>query len=361
MRIAIEGIGVVGGFGSGVKALDSALSRQESIANGASINGSDGAKYIPADCSSLEQFASKRSLRRIDHFSRMALLAAHLALKDAGRLDESRQGIGIVIATGYGASRTTFGFLDSVIDDGDSCASPTLFSNSVHNAAAANISILLNATGPSLTISQFEMSVPSALLSARQWLEERRVDQVLLGGVDEYCEVMGYCWQRFFGLREERQMQPMEFDRQSAVAGEGAAFFLLSGIHHGDQNYGFIKDIQIGNLDREEPKIPENTILFLGADGHRSCSANYVRSIKTDVEVAAYSPLYGSLPVGLAFDMAVAGLTIKGGRVIASPGRHTDDSPLNVIREDQDLDSRPVCCLKMGSEGEFGMVTLAES
>jgi 3-oxoacyl-[acyl-carrier-protein] synthase II len=76
------------------------------------------------------------------------------------------------------------------MDYGDACASPTLFSNSVHNAAAGHISIMLGLDGPCLTVSQFEMSGPSGLLSAIQWLKEERVEQVLLGAVEEYCDVL---------------------------------------------------------------------------------------------------------------------------------------------------------------------------
>ena len=150
------------------------------------------------DTSALEGFIHKKALRRVDHYSSMAVLGSYLALEDAGMLQINHQKMAVVIATGYGATRTTFSFLDSIFADGDACASPTLFANSVHNAAAAHISILLKARGPNLTVSQFELSVPSALLSACQWLEGRQIDAVLFGGVDEYCDVLGYSWQRFW-------------------------------------------------------------------------------------------------------------------------------------------------------------------
>ena len=101
-------------------------------------------------------------------------------------LAESRERLGVIIASGYGALKTTFAFLDSYLDFGYACSSPTHFSNSVHNAAAAHVSMQLQATAPSLTVSQFEMSTASALLTAAQWLAERRVERVLLGAVDEH-------------------------------------------------------------------------------------------------------------------------------------------------------------------------------
>ena len=160
----------------------------------------DKAAFL-ADTSPLESYVTKRSLRRLDHYSRLALLGAYLAMDNAGRLgtDSDLERMGTIVASGYGATNTTFAFLDSIIDGGDSYASPTHFSNSLHNAATAHISIQLKVSGPSLTVSQLDMSIPSGLLTARQWLKEKRVDSVLVGGVDEYCSVLGYCWQRFFG------------------------------------------------------------------------------------------------------------------------------------------------------------------
>ena len=43
------------------------------------------------------------------------------------------------------------------------------------------------------------MSVPSALISAIEWLKEGRVEKVLFGAVDEYSDILGYCWHRFHG------------------------------------------------------------------------------------------------------------------------------------------------------------------
>ena len=188
MRIAIQGIGVAGGFGCGAvplrRALLSGESKPQNILLEAESHNHEFPVYL-CDTSRLADFVNKRALRRVDHFSRMAVLASVLALEDAGMLQEDHQNFAVVVASGYGATRTTFSFLDSAIDDGDACASPTLFSNSVHNAAAAHISILLKANGPNVTVSQFEMSVPSALLAASQLLQRKDADGVIFGAVDE--------------------------------------------------------------------------------------------------------------------------------------------------------------------------------
>ena len=363
VRMAIEGIGVIGGFGCGVTGLEGALREKRSIPTRetaqAGQEDANLADYLVSDTSSLKDFVSRRATRRMDHFSKMALLAAWLALEDAGRPDLSGERVGLIVATGYGASRSTFGFLDSVIEDGDACASPTLFSNSVHNAAGGHLSISLQTDGPALTVSQFEMSVPAALLSATLWLAEGRVDRVLLGGVDEYCEVLGYCWRRFFGEQAGDLMRPLQFERQSAVLGEGAAFFLLSLGERTMSSYGYIVDVEVGNDPREKVRLPEEAMLILGADGHRKCCSRYAQYVSANRTFACYTPLYGSLPVGPAFDVAIAALSIRDNRIFASPDSATSEALKGVIRDEQELGSRKISCLKLGGGGESAVVTLA--
>lgn len=363
MKIAIKGVGVVGGFGCGVGDMEKALPNRriapEKVSTARPDGGADLSAFL-ADTSPLEQFTSRRSLRRIDHFSRMALLGAYLALQDAGGLDDAREKLGTVIATGYGATRTTFGFLDSVMDEGDFCASPTLFSSSVHNAAAANVSILLKATGPSLTVTQFEMSVPSALLTACLWLEEGRVDRVLFGGVDEYCDVLGYCRRRLFKEGCGRMPPDPEADGRS-LAGEGAAFFLLTRYDGDAPVYGTIVDVRTGSVERRKPRLPLSAVLFLSAGGTGRRPSPYHRIIGQGHGVAVYRSLYGDLPSGPAFDMAIAALAIKRDRVFASADCPDEIKSLDVITDPRVLGSRPICCVKCGGGGNFGVVTLVKS
>jgi 3-oxoacyl-[acyl-carrier-protein] synthase II len=295
----------------------------------------------------------------VDHCAKLAVLGSFLALEDAGVLQDDHQKLAIVVATGYGASLTTFSFLDTAFDDGDACASPTLFSNSVHNASAAHISILLKARGPNLTVSQFEMSVPSALLTAFRLLEDKVVDAVLFGGVDEYCSVLGYCWQRFFGPDPAVRMKPLEWNNQSAIAGEGSAFFFLTRDEGNKPKYGFVTDIQIGHVRKYRTQSTEDAFLFLGADGQKSSAVHYARYIPRGTHSAVYTPLYGSFPASLAFDMAIAGLSIQERTIYATPEHAGNNSGLKIFWDEQRLASEQICCLKFSCEGEFAMITMS--
>ena len=360
MTIAIQGIGVTGGFGSGLESLNTMLSNKGPQIQRVEVKTANGPCEMPAylaDTSKLEDFLNKRALRRVYHYSKMALLGAYLALEDAGRLDGDRSRMGIIVASGYGPSRTTLGFLDTFINDGDSLSSPTYFSNSVQNAAVANISMLLNITGPGLTVSQFELSVPSALIAAKNWLEEGRVDSVLLGAVDEYHDVLGYFWYRYFGelATADHEIKPIEYDLQTAIPGEGAAFFLLTRAEdEGSPRYGCIEDVTMGRCERSPLIITNDTLLFVGADGHKHCGGYYKKYIPENARIASYAPVYGSLPISPAFDLAIAALSRKAGTLCNPPSS-------NIAAVDWDIHGKCIACLKIDGEGKFGIITLGNN
>jgi 3-oxoacyl-[acyl-carrier-protein] synthase II len=364
MKLSIQGMGVVGGFGCGTDALLSVLSGRQCVPQNVSVKTSKGPLDMAvfcADTSGVEEFVNKKALRRVDHFSKMAILGSHLALQDAGKLEGDRSRMGIIIATGYGATRTTYTFLDSFIFDGDTLSSPTYFSNSVHNAAVANVSMLLHITGPGLTVSQFEMSVASALLTARCWLEEGHIDSVLFGAVDEYCDVLGYCWHRYFGERANtpHDMDPLNFDLQSAIPGEGAVFFLLSAAKVGAISpYGVIEDVQMGRCRKDMIDVPDGSRLFIGPDGHKQSGSYYKEHLPENTRINCYTPLYGSVPTGQAFDIAIAALSRKNGVIFSSPKQNEGSGGEGAIDDRQALGDEPIYCIKISSSGELGSVVL---
>lgn len=176
----------------------------------------------------------------MDHFSRLGLLAAGRAIDDTDPQLFSNDRTGVIVATGFGALETTFAFLDSYIEKGDRLSSPTHFSNSVHNAPAAHIAISYGIQGPNLTVSQFDLSFISALMTARIWLAEKRVDTVLVGTCDAFCDVLSYCINAFY---KEKKLKSYAF-------AESSVFFTVTRSEH-QARYGYIDDISIGCGDKK--------------------------------------------------------------------------------------------------------------
>jgi 3-oxoacyl-[acyl-carrier-protein] synthase II len=312
-RIAITGIGIVGGFGQGRQAVLDAL-RQGGGPNGTvPVTTPSGQLQLPAyqaEIASVSRYVSAAVLRRMNRFAKMAVLAGSMALEDAGwDRPLKRSDIGLVIASGYGASKSTFDFLDSMIDGGGQFPSPTLFSNSVHSSAASHMSIVLELEGPCLTVSQFEMSTISALLTAQQWLLEGQVEAVLFGAVEEICPVLAYCYDRFFGTSACGPIEPFAWDKQTAVMGEGAAFLLLTRGKQDIAAYGHIE--RLAWTQSRRAAIARDSLLVLGADGHTCCGAAYRRLPEFPNDRVAYTPVYGSMPAGQTFDVAIAAVAAQ--------------------------------------------------
>ncbi len=342
MRISVQGIGPFGCFGAGVEDLEALLTGTRIVPPEISKIERDGnifeLPWFKARTSKLEAFIPKKKLRRIDRFSAMALLGANLAIADAGACKDDLENTGIIVATGYGASGTTFSFLDSFLNKGDRLSVPTHFSNSVHNAAAAHISVLLGIKGPCLTVSQFDLSLPSALFTAVSWLREERVTSVLVGGVDEYNPVVGYATA---GLNADSPVR-------STIAGEGGCFFLLSREDTSNgAGYGYLTEVDMVVPDR--PPTPSNTHpVIVGSQGYGGCKGYGV-----DNSGLSYDSLYGHFPAAAAIDLGAACLSLRN-RVLFTPPKGTGvDTPI--------LSAEPegIRCLSTGNDNLWGVVTLA--
>jgi 3-oxoacyl-[acyl-carrier-protein] synthase II len=314
--MAIRGIGIVGGFGAGKQSALQAIRQGTAPNSTMCIETNLGAIDYPvyrADAEPLKDFIPPAKLRRINPYSRIATLAACLALQDAGiEIPCSSLNLAVIVASGYGASSTTFQFLDDVIMQGDELASPTQFSNSVHSSAASHITILLQIQGPTLTVTQFEMSTVAAFLNAQLWLSEKRVDAVLLGGVDEINPVLLYCYHRFWPDTIPVKMKPLEYEYQTAIPGEGAAFLLLTRKEGSTAPYGYISNVSWQNTNNFT--LPNDIGLVIpGADGHRACGLRY-RRLLSDISqnrIQIFSQLVGSMPCGQMMDIAMASIAAQ--------------------------------------------------
>ncbi|MEA1924080.1 MAG: beta-ketoacyl synthase chain length factor [Pseudomonadota bacterium] len=304
--LAIHGIGPVGAFGAGLDELRSALKGEKKVEPELTEIETDRGIYnLPifrASTKTLTKFIKGRELRRLDHFSRMALLGACLACENSGQM-LSGERTGLIVASAYGASATTFSFLDSVIEGGDALASPTLFSNSVHNAAAAHIAKHLKITGPNLSLTQGRLSVPMALLTAAQWLAEGRVDTVLCGAVDEYCEVLGYCRQSYHNRKVPATEGNHNFsprpDRLDGP-GEGSLFFRLSRAREIEAAYGYLEKLELNS-----PKLPSPVPFIYSPEACAENSELGFSQFKHRLPLDL-AQICGSFPIALAFDLAAA-------------------------------------------------------
>jgi 3-oxoacyl-[acyl-carrier-protein] synthase II len=337
MELAILGIGSVSAVGNGSAALREALEgeRAPRIEPSAPADLAettlDSLEYV-TDAGELERFVSRRSLRRLDKFTQTALLASFLAVEDAGLSIDDRSRVGIALGTAYGPLETTFRYQDTIIADGDAGASPTLFANSVHSALASTISISMKITGPCLTVTTFERTAAEVFRTAGLWLREGRVDYVLAGVGDETCPVLHQALQQL-EVRGDGPLDPLQLDRCSYTPGQGFVVLLLGPAPVATQGPRIERIVSAALPDQIDAELlADHGAIFLSANGNRHTGRLYAHVGRSNVPVAAYASLYGSLPVGLGFDLALAAVCCRSGWLYPCPGARASAS-LNVLTE----------------------------
>jgi 3-oxoacyl-[acyl-carrier-protein] synthase II len=341
----LAGIGVVFAGGRGVGAFEEALRqgwmppRRSEVAT-ASSEGTMPVYSVEEE--TLKDKTILRKLRRADRFSKMAVLAACDAVKDSGIvLEEGGTSLGIILASAFGPQVTAFRFLDEIIDYGDSSVSPTLFSHSVHNAAASYVASALENRGPTLTVTQFGLSFHQALVLGQAWIQEGRCDNVLVGSVEELGTVMEFVCGQKLRIAEDGRIRPFECSpTPRAVPGEGSVFLLLGG-EGGSGKYGGIRGVSFD----DEPAGSSPDLCVLDADGMSEDETCYQQSAGGDVAIAGYSPLFGSMMTGSAFHCAAAALMLTKQTRYGCP---VQDNPhqMRVCTSTEPCDLEAIHCVK---------------
>lgn len=354
----IIGIGMICSEGQGIGNFEKALLRGWREPGRVATPHIPGGSY-PAylvDFANLPDKTLLKKIRRSDAVSKMSVLAAADALADSGIKDIAQMKLGIILATAYGPHVTTFNFLDDILDHGDAAVSPTTFSNSVHNAAASYIAMSLNIKGPTLTITQFQFSFQSSLQLAQAWLDQGRCDYALVGAVDQYGDVLGYVADHKLTTAKDGKIRPFTFKPTVQVPGEGAAFFLLSNKTDGNA-YCSVDAIHTNEDPYHNQSVDINII---DADGMMPDESAYLPSLSKDVPTAAYSPLFGSMMVGSAFNMAAGALMLKQQRRYATP---VQDNPhaIRLLTETGDVTLKTIRCTGYNCYTERSVIYLTKA
>jgi 3-oxoacyl-[acyl-carrier-protein] synthase II len=223
--IVITGLAAISAAGVGTAALQEAMQRGESVLQPVpqEILGESGYRWGRAEAFKASDFISPLKARKFDRCSLFAVVAAKMALENAGIVPGSvaAERIGIVLGCGFGGIANAEEFLTGYFGSGAEGLVPMLFPNIVPNASASNASIEHRIKGPNVTTIQRFCSAESALLLALRFLEEDRADLILTGGVDEVFPGM------LKGLKAMGQLRPFP-----EGFGEGAGLLVLEKGRH---------------------------------------------------------------------------------------------------------------------------------
>jgi 3-oxoacyl-[acyl-carrier-protein] synthase II len=354
--VNVSGVGVVFARGRGIGRLEGAL-REGWVAPPRETLLSSPEKSLPVYAVEGKTITDKvvlKKMRRADRFTKMAVLAAWDAVKDSGiDVDGGGAGLGIILATAFGPQVTAFRFLDEIIDHGDASVSPTLFSHSVHNAAASYVALALNNHGPTLTVTQFGLSFHQALVLARAWLHEERCEDVLVGSAEECGTVMEYICSKRLRIAEDGKIRPFAFSSSPlAVPGEGSVFLLLSREER-RRKYCELRAVSPGN----EADAGKPDLRILEADGMSLDETCYQESARHAALIGGYSPLFGSMLTGSAFHCAAAALMLRNQKLYSCPVQENPHG-LRVCASTEEKNLETIQCVRYGCSRERAVIEL---
>jgi 3-oxoacyl-[acyl-carrier-protein] synthase II len=260
--------------------------------------------------------------------------------------------VGVILSTAFGPHVTTFGFLDTILDYGDAAVSPSIFSNSVHNAAASYIAESLNIQGPTMTVTQFFHSFQHALQLARLWLEEGRCDYVLAGAADQYGDVLRYVYDARLTPAPDGMIRPFNLNPTYQIPGEGAVFFLVAR-EPVSGTFCEVGTISIGNNHAPEESAD---VTIIDADGMLPDESAYAVPLSSDASLAAYAPLFGSMMTGSAFNCAAGALMLRRQVYYANP---VGENPhgMKLLEKGGASNIERIRCVRYNCHGEKAVIS----
>ncbi len=352
----IVGMGAVFARGRGIGALERALER------GWVAPARKQAEFSPklqvpvyaVDAETLRDRTILRNTRRADRFSKMAVLAACDAVKDSGiEMQQGKRDFGIILATAFGPHVSGFRFLNDIIEYGEVKVSPTVFSHSVHKAAASYIALALANRGPTLTVTQFFFSFHQALALAWSWIEEGRCESVLVGSVEECGAAMEYICSRKLRIAEDGKIRSFGFSASpAAVPGEGSVFLMLSRAKT-PKRYCEISNVLLGEGDCGH----DADLRIVDADGMSEDETPYGELRNQDIMMAGYAPLFGSMMTGSSFHCASAALMLANQMRYACPVQE-NPRQIRLCTRTKHEEMKAIQCIKYGCVGEKAVVEL---
>ena len=286
-RIVVTGIGSLTALGAGNgAALAEAFGQGRSAIGPIRAFSTDGCpSRLGAEVGDLTAQLPESEARRLARASQLAVVAARLALSDAGLQPDQLSGLGLVLGSHWGDFRSPEAFALGFLQRGVLGLSPLTFPNTVMNAMAAQVSIAVGVRGPMLTLNEVDIAGELAVARGAALIGAGRASAVLAGGCDEICSVL---YRELGRLGTMSQAEPgpegcRPFDRQASgtVLGEGSTFVVLepaeAALARGARIYGELAGAAWGNLPAPahgfpapRRRDPATVRRALGAAGVRS-------------------------------------------------------------------------------------------
>jgi 3-oxoacyl-(acyl-carrier-protein) synthase len=304
--LAITGVGIVSPIGVGRDAFTAALREPDRATEKAFLGRNtvfDEERVPSARVAELWGFDAKeylgdKGLRNFDRLTKSLIVAARLALEDAGIKKDgafvalSPERVGICSSTAYGS-------LDAITElnlvaelEDPRYINPARFPNTVINAAAGYVSIWEDLRAPNVTIVDGNSGSLDAVLTCETHLAHRRGDVFLVGGGEALTEPLYLAFRKLGAVAETKDAPGLSF-------GEGAAYLCVEREDEALVRGATVRGRILGYGTAFEPPLSPAVLVHASADPVRRAIASALADagIKaTDVD-AVCSAACGLEPV----------------------------------------------------------------
>ena len=169
--------------------------------------------YFPISEPPYKEYINPRELRRMSKVIRNGIVSGKIALADA----HLNMPDAILTGTGLGCVTDTEKFLLKLIENKEELLTPTSFIQSTHNTLGGSIAIGLACHNYNMTYVHRGFSFETALLDAQLMMENREINNCLVGGFDEMTDMHSQL------LRSTYLYRP----NGGATPGQSSGFFVL--------------------------------------------------------------------------------------------------------------------------------------
>jgi 3-oxoacyl-[acyl-carrier-protein] synthase II len=186
-----------------------------------------------------EDYVDKRTVRRLDLFSRYAVAAAKLARDDSG-FDPAAEAetTGAVIGSGVGGLQTLHVEIEKLLAQGPERTNPLLIPMMIPNMGAAQVSLELGTKGPLSSTCTACAAGSDAIAQAFHVIRRGDAEVMFAGGSEAPISaigVAGFAAARSLSRRNDDPAgasRPFDAGRDGFVIGEGAGCLVLEELEH---------------------------------------------------------------------------------------------------------------------------------
>ncbi len=187
-------------------------------------------------------YLEPKDLKRNDRFIQYGLLAAKMAIEDAGLInltEEEKLKVGVSVGSGIGGLETIYNGSLTINSKDNKKLSPFFIPSSLVNLLSGQISIKYGYKGPNHSVVTACATGAHSIGDSGEFIKRGAADIMIAGGSEAaVCKlgIAGFCAARSLSTsyndRPEEASRPWDKDRDGFVMGEGSGIIVLEEMEH---------------------------------------------------------------------------------------------------------------------------------